>query len=197
VDTRDIAELVLEYLKVLAWPAVVLGAVVLFRRSLIRLLGRIREASAFGATVRLEEEAEQVAEASRQIPETQDSSQNVPQVDADPAWAASDDHALGSGRMLLAWSRLENMAGYAASLIGADQHLSVSRVLQRLSSRGLLSAEAVGVARGLQAIRNQLVHATNDIFLTTATVNDFVTASRELAAALEVAITRLRSEQES
>src|SRR5262245_29311764 len=50
----EIANLILEYVKVLAWPAVVIVAVLLFRAPFAAFLGRLRslEAEAFGISVK-------------------------------------------------------------------------------------------------------------------------------------------------
>lgn len=49
-----VANLLLEYLKVLVWPAAVLTLALIYRRPLISLLHRIREASGWGVSVKAE-----------------------------------------------------------------------------------------------------------------------------------------------
>lgn len=63
----QVAELALEYLKVLAWPMVVFTLALLYRRPLIALLARLRKATGWGATVELADEARQLADESAQI----------------------------------------------------------------------------------------------------------------------------------
>lgn len=62
-----LADLLLEYLKVIAWPLTVLALALLYKRPLIGMLGRLRKASGWGATVELENEARELADESAEI----------------------------------------------------------------------------------------------------------------------------------
>lgn len=67
---QDWLDTVLEYLKVFAWPAVVLTLALIYRKPLIGVLKRLHKATGFGATVeleRLEDDARALNEA--ELPE--------------------------------------------------------------------------------------------------------------------------------
>lgn len=61
MELQDWLDTVLEYLKVFAWPAVVLTLALVFRRPLIEVLQRLHKAAGFGASVELERALEQNA----------------------------------------------------------------------------------------------------------------------------------------
>lgn len=61
MELQDWLDTVLEYLKVFAWPAVVLTLALVFRAPLIEVLQRLHKAAGFGASVELERTLEQNA----------------------------------------------------------------------------------------------------------------------------------------
>ncbi|KAB1893639.1 hypothetical protein F6W69_06340 [Microbacterium oxydans] len=61
MELQDWLDTVLEYLKVFAWPAVVLILALVYRKPLIEVLRRLHKAAGFGATVELEKGFEQSA----------------------------------------------------------------------------------------------------------------------------------------
>lgn len=60
---QDWLDTVLEYLKVIAWPVVVLTLSLIYRKPLVGVLRRLHKAAGFGATVELEKSLEQDARA--------------------------------------------------------------------------------------------------------------------------------------
>lgn len=173
----DVAELVLDYLKVLIWPAVVLTALLMFRNQLRSLFARIVEASGFGATLKLEQNAARAAEASEAIPELA-SAPELPQP-GENEQIPPTDHV---GRLLVTWNRLESVARNTAERLdlppNAGRNLGV--LSYQLRKRGLISDEVVGVARELQGIRNRVVHELDDLRLSPSFVNDFTEAANNL-----------------
>jgi len=68
--TMEIAKLVLEYVRVLIWPAIVLVICVVFRRHLVALLNRIRHAELpGGVSVDLDQEIKEVKSLSAKVQE--------------------------------------------------------------------------------------------------------------------------------
>ncbi|MBS0024120.1 hypothetical protein [Microbacterium paraoxydans] len=65
--TMELANLLLEYLKVLAWPIAVITLALLYKRPLISVLDRLRKATGWGATLELENEARELADESAQL----------------------------------------------------------------------------------------------------------------------------------
>jgi hypothetical protein len=66
----DVAKLVLEYIQALVWPAVAVVAVVVFRKSLTALLGRLHEAEMPGGIkLNFEKEVRQAEDLSREVKE--------------------------------------------------------------------------------------------------------------------------------
>jgi PcrA/UvrD helicase-like protein len=66
------ARLILDYLKVLAWPVVVITLGFIFRRAITRLIDRIRRGRAAGIEVELDQTAEVLLEAEKLIELSQD-----------------------------------------------------------------------------------------------------------------------------
>ncbi|MBS0024117.1 hypothetical protein [Microbacterium paraoxydans] len=69
MELADWLSIVLEYLKVLAWPAMVLTLALIFRRPLIDILVRLQKASGWGAQLELRQEIREAAEDSATTPE--------------------------------------------------------------------------------------------------------------------------------
>jgi hypothetical protein len=61
-DTVPVPEMVLDYLRALVWPAVIVFAVILFREQLARLLERISQITAAGGSVKFGERASEIAD---------------------------------------------------------------------------------------------------------------------------------------
>ncbi|MEV7129834.1 hypothetical protein [Streptomyces sp. NPDC093260] len=61
----NVARLVLDYMKALAWPAIVLIVMIFFRDEFRKLLRRLKSAKGGGASVEFSEEVQAVAEEAR------------------------------------------------------------------------------------------------------------------------------------
>ena len=155
----ELARLVLDYLRVLAWPAVLIVAVFFFRVQLGSLVERVTEASAFGGTVKLESQARQVQEAvaSFSSPGSLDrktaSGQNE-------TGNRQNDGISSVGNIVRAWAEVEIVAKRIYEQMGNQPRrgVFVLRVVEDLVSRELISPDAAGVVRELFEIRNKLVH---------------------------------------
>jgi len=71
MELQDWLDTVLEYLKVIAWPATVIGLLLFFRSEIRKLVGRIRRFKGMGVEADLAEEMSEVAAESEKIPELQ------------------------------------------------------------------------------------------------------------------------------
>ena len=69
MELHDWLDIILEYLKVLAWPAIVLTLALIFRRPLIDIFKRLQKASGWGAQLELRQEIREVADDSSTTPE--------------------------------------------------------------------------------------------------------------------------------
>lgn len=67
MELPDILDIVLEYLKVLAWPIVVFTLALVYRRPVITLLQRLKKYSGWGQTVELVDQARDLKEDSEDI----------------------------------------------------------------------------------------------------------------------------------
>lgn len=175
----EIALLVLEYLKVLVWPAVVVVGILVFRRSLRALISRIRKGSGWGVAIELEGDADQLAAESVRLPELKGKAQS--QID-EPAQGS--DHESRLGRVLTAWSAVEREASALASRLGLIPRTNLGVLSRELLANDLISGDTAKVMSGLQQLRNRIVHTADNMHLTDATVEDFVLTSRNLTGVL-------------
>ena len=178
----EIAELVLKYLQSLAWPLVALASVLVFRSELSALFARVTEASAFGATLKLEKTAERAAAASEELPEL--AGTNVPAADS----PRPPSHTSDLGRIVFEWRNLEKTSSELTKQfdLPKSSQFNVQRTVQELANRGLVSRELVSLSRQLQSLRNELIHKTDDKMFTPSFAEDFVEAIRNLNSAMRV-----------
>ncbi|GAA3212980.1 hypothetical protein [Microbacterium terregens] len=175
----EIALLVLEYLKVLVWPAVVMVGILIFRRSLRALISRIRKGSGWGVAIELEGDADQLAAESVQLPELKGKTHSQTE---DPPQGSDRESRLG--RVLTAWSAVEREAAALASRLGLIPRTNLGVLSRELLAKDLVSGETAKVMNGLQQLRNRIVHTADTVDLTDATVEDFVLTSRNLSGVL-------------
>lgn len=89
-----LSQLLLEYLKVLAWPGVVLVLALVYRVPLVRILERLRKASGFGASLHLDRELERLADTQVAI---EAEAEDLPDA---PSEFPTEDASPNSGRAL-------------------------------------------------------------------------------------------------
>lgn len=181
----ELARLVLDYLRVLAWPSVLIVAVFFFRVQLGSLVERVTEASAFGGTVKLESQARQVQEAvaSFSSPRSLDGKTANGE---NKIGNRQDDGMSSVGNIVRAWAEVEIVAKRLYEQMGNQPRrgVFVLRVVEELVSRELISADAVSVVRELFEIRNKLIHDPN-VVLTANAADALLMAIRNFRITLE------------
>lgn len=182
---RVTAELVLEYLRVLVWPAVVVFAIIMFRSRIAELLDRLREASILGNKMTFgDKEAKAVEEQSTKLlKETGQEALSVPAMS--PAemvsWTEANDSELG--KMVAAWIQLEHITNKKADELRIGfRKGNVGRVVETFADMHLVAGGWVGQAERLQKICNRLFHG--DMSLTAAGAESFISAVRDLTAVI-------------
>jgi hypothetical protein len=193
-----VAELVLSYIQALVWPSVVLYLILAFREQLAAILSRVVEASAFGATVKLDASARHAAVVSEALPELShipsDSEESaiswaarraVPDRAADRYGQAVWASETTLGRILARWNRVERAASTLGEKLGLDSRrtFNVRHVVGVAVDRGVLSNDVRGLANELQSIRNELVHGKSP-GLSASAADDLVSAMARLEFAL-------------
>lgn len=184
----EIAELVLKYLQALAWPAVAILALVHFRGQIAALLTRVTEASMFGATLKLEKNAERAAAASEELPELAEAPQETGDTAPDPPRDSSD-----LGRVVFEWRAVESTARQLAlhyDFPRAAQY-NVRNIVRELGVRHMVSPETERLAAQLQLLRNRIIHDHDNFELTPSFADSFVEAARNLNSALRVIDARI------
>ncbi len=185
-----IAQLVLEYVTVLAWPVVAVAALLVFRSDIKTLLSRVKKASGFGAEIELEAEARRVAAQAEQLPELPPHRMPKPDktgVGLDRPVSSLEGQTTRLGELIVAWLSVEGAARSLSERLGLPP--SAGPNLRRLSSelvrRDLLSTQARDVAVQLQEVRNRVIHEPDGVLLTESFISDFKDAARNLVTVLE------------
>lgn len=200
----DVARLVLDYLRVITWPLIVLVCVLLFRKQLAVLIGRIKKFSGFGIDVEMESRARRVGPASEAMPELAAAAKGsahefsisavIPLAGAAnenaPAPQPIEGNRQGDGvyqvgRVLSAWADVNSVAATLSEQLGQPpgRAVNVQGVVEKLKKQDRISDEAVDVVRELQQIRNQLIQDPN-VVLTTDAADSLLNAIRNLVGAL-------------
>ncbi len=149
----------LEYVRVLAWPAVVLVAAVMFRSPVSDLLDRVVEASGFGGKLKMIEAsmrravAESKVEASA-VPDTVEDAESASEIES--ASASVDSNI---GKILVTSVFLEKEARDAVVRSGAN-HVpgSFRAAVQFLHTQGLIGVESFDAAMKLADTRARVAH---------------------------------------
>lgn len=180
----EIAALVLEYVKALAWPLVVLGLALIFRSELRDLVDRIRIFKGLGFEAQLAEKLSRVAATAEKI-------EKESGVRVKRRKAVKEPGASPLERILSAWSDLEVLSYEVSRNRGENRPVTnVAQLFRALHRDGLVSEDLVGVARGLQGIRNDIVHRPGGVNLIGEFVDEFIDTTLVLCEALEALLDR-------
>lgn len=97
MELSEILDTILQYLKVLAWPLIVLVLALVFRGPVVALLQRVKKYSAWGQTVELGEEARELKHDSDAVAEvvTSEATKPASAGDQQPVESAGDASANG------------------------------------------------------------------------------------------------------
>lgn len=177
----EIAALVLEFTKVLAWPVAVVALAVMFRTQLTELIGRIELLKVPGVEARLAARMANIVAEAEEIPELDDGGETEGEAVAD---IAHPERLLG--RLLTSWSSLEVMARKIAQERGdPERGRNLGLLFGDLRSDGLISAKTEALARNVQRIRNDVVHHASDAVLTESFVGEFEDITQRLVRLLQ------------
>jgi hypothetical protein len=177
----ELAKLVLEYLKALAWPATTIFLGIYFREQLTALLDRIKKAEVVGVSLDFQEKIQEVKELSEEIPaepsaKTATPRATIPLTEANARMISLGLQPVSSGldlsyfrdiarkdpTLALAGLRIEietlarNLAiGCKLELKGRE---SPSGLLNRLHSKNLITSAQAELGRKILIICNKAVH---------------------------------------
>lgn len=186
------ATYVLHVVQVLAWPIVV----IIFRKEIIALLGRLTKASAGGVSLEFQKEAEQ-AKTQLQGLRLESLLLEAPadrtlRYQGQGTRVEIDEASSYVGQVIRAWARIENLAIEFAERLDIVESLNsrlrrpnVRRVMEALHARGLISAEVLEIVKNLQGMRNRLAHDPDVIGVSAAEA--LLSAIRELEQILLMA----------
>lgn len=194
----QVANVVLEYLKALAWPLIVLFIALAFRDEFKKLLGRLKEVKGggFGAVFsEAVQEAQRVAEAAASETTAADeppaSAPTEASFDAIRAVATE----LPNAAVLAAWGVVEGRMVEAVQ-VAAPEELATGRpripiTLIPVLERAGLNPMAVVALNNLRTLRNQAAHFSGPIDI--ATARSYVDTAELGANLLNAFISNFRS----
>lgn len=186
----------LDVLKAIVWPAVVLIAVILFRKQLSDAMERLSEVSGPGVSAKFAKRVEEVAhkvdelvEASPPLPPPDTSQGDLEplQRDLDIEASVVTDPTM---RFLLEWIELERHLRDAA--VSQGRPLTPAAYARQLVRSGALPSEALDALQELQAIRNGVTH--EGMQLDAASSERLVESVRSMGSLLVSAARRSRDE---
>jgi hypothetical protein len=178
----ELAKLILEYVKVLAWPTTTIILVVAFRTPLKAILSRLRKAALpGGVSIDFQEEIQEAKELSRQVealpaPADRRKTPAIPLTEANARMIALGLQPVSSGLDMSYYREIaENdptlaLAGLRIELetlvknialgfkVERKKNESVSSLLQRLLDHGAITREQADLARKILNICNKAIH---------------------------------------
>lgn len=186
------AQLLLDYIRVLAWPSVGIAFVLLFRTQLASLVGNLKEASGLGVTLKFEKDARQVETASRSLrllPKATTpkgkrqlmSTEAIAPTGLPTPNKVPEDGISSVGEIMRAWAQVEGVVAKLSDQMGlhSARPVNIQLVVEELEKQGHIGGGALEVVRNLQRMRNQLVHDP-DMVLTASAADSLLSAIREL-----------------
>lgn len=185
----DVLTFISQLVSTLAWPAVVVGAMLFLRRELPQLVASLRKLRFKEVEVEFGEAAEQVAiETSSAVPlpkpDTKLSGENEQDVEAQLNSIAD---LSPRAAVLEAWLRVEAAAVALIRKRGANAVGPTPgplRLRQALLQTNVLTPSQLGVYQSLHKLRNEAVHVPDAQFTSTA-VAKYIQAALAMAAYLE------------
>jgi hypothetical protein len=155
----------------LAWPVLVVVALLIFRKPLIGLIARATDIQLFGATVRLGKEIQRAAVSTEAAVASAQSRRDLtevpksrPRAEGKNPWLAtlSESPSLAA---IYAWAGLEKSLRKLGSAFGdsTPSSASVTDLLAGLEKNSVLEPEFVRAAHDLRLIRNRIAYGTATI----------------------------------
>ncbi|TPV50466.1 hypothetical protein FJ661_10740 [Pseudarthrobacter phenanthrenivorans] len=177
IVSRDVALVVVEFLKVLAWPGVILVALRMFRQQINGIFFRVKEAAFAGVSVSLREEAGELSEKVGKLPEklkkgdegsTASSQESEPdEIDSDEADVLNNAKA----QIEFSWADLEDTSlnlhqrlfmGSGGSSNPYKRPNSVVHALADLHRNKMIDSETLSTFREAQNFKKHLVDNANN-----------------------------------
>lgn len=190
--------LALGYVHELAWPLVIVFAVILFRTPLASALDRITEFSWFGFKAKMGKEVEKVQQKVERNPDAveaismsvySDVVQTGPKRPKVSQKTQNDiPFGLSSERqVVLSWRELEMTLGRISSKlkISIGPTLNITQILNELKSRHLISDETKDIIDDLRRIKNELQHRSQVEFLTDSATDSLLMSIKKTNDILE------------
>jgi hypothetical protein len=147
----------------LVWPLVVAGAIVIFRKPLSELIGRVRHYEGLGQRMdfgpALAEAEDAVGKAVHDAPRAEKQAQN------EPSSLAREAEVNPSYVVLQAWEQLSAAIADLAGIVLPGQRIgqwNSWRFLPELQKRELLTADLVNAVNDLRNLRNQVAHGQSN-----------------------------------
>jgi hypothetical protein len=178
----ELAKLVLEYLKALAWPATTIFLGIYFREPLTALLDRIKKAGLpGGVSLDFQEKIQEVKELSEEIPaapnaQTANARATIPLTEANARMISLGLQPVSSGLDLSYFRHIAQtdptlaLAGLRIELETLARNLAIgykletkgyeppSKLLNRLHSKGLITSAQADLGKKILIICNKAVH---------------------------------------
>jgi len=167
----DILKFVASLVASLAWPVLVLVALLIFRKPLATLIGRATDIELFGAKVRLGKEIQRAAVSTEAAvasvqsrPEFESAAKPKTRAADRNPWLATLTES-PSLAAIYAWAGLEKSLRRLASAFGdaSPSSVSVTDLLAGLDKNAVLEPEFTSAAHDLRLIRNRIAYGTATI----------------------------------
>lgn len=176
IVARDVALVVVEFLKVLAWPGVILVALGMFRKQINGIFVRLKEAAFGGVSVSLREEAGELSDKVGRLPEklkkrdegpTASPQESESEIDSDEADVLNNAKA----QIEFSWTDLEAATlnlhqrlfmGSGGSSNPYKQPKSVVHALADLHRNKMIDSETLSTFREAQNFKKHLVDNANN-----------------------------------
>jgi hypothetical protein len=193
VGNVEIAQLVLEYLKALLWPGIVLTAVFLFLKQLRELLAnigkavhRLKKVTAPGTSLELSEFVATLSEEVEVAVEPAPSGNDAPTDTEETGDESLDD--LTAGKIMRIWREIETSTRELADRLGGAYRPATrfSEELKALTGEGIIPADVARSLLDARSVRNRIAHGAAGISL--GTVNDYLRTISRLNTYLKLAI---------
>lgn len=167
----DLLKFIASLVASLAWPVLVLGALLIFRKPLKGLIGRATDIELFGASVKLSKEIQRAAVSTEAAVASAQSRPEFAPPERPRSRAADKNPWLAtlgespSLAAIYAWAGLEKALRKLASAFGdaAPSTVSVTDLLAGLEKNSVLEPEFVRAAHDLRLIRNRIAYGTATI----------------------------------
>jgi len=182
VPLADSTSNVLQAISSLAWPAIVLTAIIMFQSPLRAAIGRVSEVDVGSTKVVLQKQADDAANTTKSVIGTGVGAPDTPPIIAEAKTNATKAPA---SSVLDAWTGVENATRQAAQDAPGVTSPSVADVVNAYVQSKDMDSSLVPVAKTLESLR--AVAAGEPKMISAATATSFVSAADDLARLIKKA----------